>query len=260
MTEPQKVSFLDTYLPISFDERGESNELGIIFRHASELAPNKLRVKEIIEPAAWGYYTRALECCAHCGALGGGGERRAAPAGADARPLWRCTGCDSVSFCRPCRHLAHRRGHAVAAAVGFGRACVASRARVGTLGVDSYGAPTITFDADGKGRRVTKCVAIDAGDGDDDALAWPRGRRALFQSNDAVMVLAYSVIMLTTNLHNANVKEKEKMQLHEFISQCRGINDGTNFPGDYLADIYDNIASEELQVMRPLDTQPRNSK
>ena len=42
-------ALLDEYVPTSFDDRGMSQELGAIFRHASDLAPNQLRVKEIIE-------------------------------------------------------------------------------------------------------------------------------------------------------------------------------------------------------------------
>ncbi len=53
---------------------------------------------------------------------------------------------------------------------------------------------------------------------------------------------------MTTNLHNKNVKDK--MQRHSFIQQCRQVNDGTNFPGDFLSEIYDNILAEELKVVR----------
>ena len=67
------------------------------------------------------------------------------------------------------------------------------------------------------------------------------------------MVLAYSIIMLTTNLHNANVKDK--MTLAQFISQNRQINGGGNFPGDYLAGAYDDIRAEELKVARPTETE-----
>ena len=61
------------------------------------------------------------------------------------------------------------------------------------------------------------------------------------------MVLCYAIIMLTTNLHNPKVKDK--MQLHQFLQQNVDINDGDNYPGDYLASIYADIEREELKVM-----------
>jgi len=66
-------------------------------------------------------------------------------------------------------------------------------------------------------------------------------------SEDAVMVLSYAIIMLTTNLHNPKVKQK--MTVGEFISQNRGVNAGGNFPGDYLAAIYRDVRERELSVV-----------
>merc|ERR1711920_694246 len=63
-------------------------------------------------------------------------------------------------------------------------------------------------------------------------------------------VLAYSIVMLTTNLHSSKVKSK--MEKHQFIKQNAGVNGGSNFPGDFLSQIYDDIRQEELKVMRPL--------
>lgn len=161
-------------------------------------------------------------CCAHCGALGGGEVGEVLP----------CTGCGLVCFCRRCRKLASRRGHAVAGALGYGRACVAAR----------RAAEGLPSDAEIAFRRLDG-EAVTVGKGES---TWER--TSPFQSEDSVMVLAFSIIMLTTNLHSANVKSK--MQQHEFIRQNRDINDGGNFPGDFLAQIYDNIKAEELKVMR----------
>ncbi len=49
LDEDATTALLDEYLSISFDNRGQSPEIGTIFRHAMTLAPGKLRVKEIIE-------------------------------------------------------------------------------------------------------------------------------------------------------------------------------------------------------------------
>ena len=77
-------------------------------------------------------------------------------------------------------------------------------------------------------------------------VQWVSKRGCPAKSADALMVLCYAIIMLTTNLHNPKVKAK--MQLHEFLQQNVGVNDGDNFPGDYLAEIYRDIAAEELKV------------
>lgn len=161
-------------------------------------------------------------CCAHCGTLGGGEVGEVQP----------CGGCGLVHFCRRCRKLASRRGHAVVGALGYGRACVAAWREAGGLPSDSE----VAF------RKLDgETVTVGEGEG-----LWER--TSPFQSEDSVMVLAFSIIMLTTNLHSASVKSK--MQKHEFIRQNCEINDGGNFPGDFLVQIYDSIKAEELKVMR----------
>lgn len=49
----------------------------------------------------------------------------------------------------------------------------------------------------------------------------------LFASADAPYVLAYSIIMLTTDLHSPQVKNK--MTKEQFIKNNRGINDSKVF-------------------------------
>lgn len=163
-------------------------------------------------------------CCISCGKLSG-----------DSVQLYPCMGCNVVHFCRPCRRQASQKGHAVAGTIGYGRACVAAKAAVGLLGEDQH----ITFGWFNGGQSTEKLK--------ERSLDWKRESPVL--TEDSVMVLSFSIIMLTTNLHSSNVKNK--MQKHEFIQQNRGINDGTNFPGDFLAQIYDNIKQDELKVMRP---------
>lgn len=58
---------------------------------------------------------------------------------------------------------------------------------------------------------------------------------------DAAFVLAFSVIMLNTDLHNTGVAEK--MTKDQFIRNNRGINGGQDFPREYLEGIYDSIAN-----------------
>ena len=66
----------------------------------------------------------------------------------------------------------------------------------------------------------------------------------LFASADTAYVLAYSIIMLTTDLHSDRVRKK--MTKDEFIKNNRGINDSEDLPNEYLSKIYDEIASRYL--------------
>eukprot|EP00040_Diaphanoeca_grandis_P020487 m.108963 g.108963 ORF g.108963 m.108963 type:complete len:330 (+) comp27921_c0_seq1:76-1065(+) len=125
-----------------------------------------------------------------------------------------CQGCQAIHFCRPCIKLASRHGHAAVGHIGHGRACAVAR--------EVQGLPQLFTSG-----------------------AWPR--KSPFKSADSVFVLAYSIIMLTTNLHS--VKVKEKMDQASFIRQNKSINDGSNFPGDFLSEVYDDIARDELKVM-----------
>lgn len=62
-----------------------------------------------------------------------------------------------------------------------------------------------------------------------------------FGSADAAFVLAFSVIMLNTDLHNPNIPQEKKMNLDEFIRNNRGCNDGADFPVDMMTNIFNNI-------------------
>ncbi|XP_059351895.1 brefeldin A-inhibited guanine nucleotide-exchange protein 2-like isoform X2 [Daphnia carinata] len=68
----------------------------------------------------------------------------------------------------------------------------------------------------------------------------------LFASADAPYVLAYSIIMLTTDLHSPQVKNK--MTKEQFIKNNRGINDSKDLPEEYLSQIYDEIAGNEIKM------------
>lgn len=180
------------------------------------------------DPAAVGWYVlqprsgKGQPCCIHCGRLD-----------AVDLPVRPCRGCNLIHFCRICRKLASHRGHSVAGNLGYGRACVAALNSTGKLGNGE-----ITF-CDGTGGIRTEPIDISR-------CSWEQV--SPFRSQDAVMVLSYAIIMLTTNLHNPNVKIK--MEKHEFIRQNNTVNDGGNFPGDYLSEVYDDILSRELKVMK----------
>ena len=68
-----------------------------------------------------------------------------------------------------------------------------------------------------------------------------------FLSADAAFVLAFSTIMLQTDLHNPNVTHK-RMSQEEFIRNNRGINDGQSLPKEYLESLYEEIRSKKIEV------------
>lgn len=73
-------------------------------------------------------------------------------------------------------------------------------------------------------------------------------KKFVFKSADAVFVLSFSTIMLNTDLHNPSMRRNRRMTLQQFIKNNRGINDGDNIPDEFLAELYDQIKTEEIQV------------
>lgn len=74
-------------------------------------------------------------------------------------------------------------------------------------------------------------------------------KNGIFASPDAAYVLAYSIIMLTTDLHSANVKKK--MTVVEFVKNNRGINDNKDLPKEYLEGVYAAIDENEIKMKGP---------
>eukprot|EP00375_Theileria_parva_P001837 XP_764512.1 hypothetical protein [Theileria parva strain Muguga] len=69
---------------------------------------------------------------------------------------------------------------------------------------------------------------------------------AYIQDYNAIFVLCYSIIMLNTDLHNNQIKNK--MKLEDFIRNNRGTNDGKNFSSEFLQDIYKTIKFHEIKL------------
>ena len=64
---------------------------------------------------------------------------------------------------------------------------------------------------------------------------------------DAAYVLTYAIIMLNTDLFNPNVKKTQKrMTVEDFARNLRGCNGGKDFDIEYLQEIYDAIAHNEI--------------
>ncbi|DAZ99383.1 TPA: hypothetical protein N0F65_005285 [Lagenidium giganteum] len=68
-----------------------------------------------------------------------------------------------------------------------------------------------------------------------------------FSSADTAMVIAYSIIMLNTDLHNPQVK-KNKMSKEQFVKNNRGIDNGKDLPKRFLEDVYDDILHHPMHI------------
>ncbi|XP_022089529.1 brefeldin A-inhibited guanine nucleotide-exchange protein 1-like isoform X3 [Acanthaster planci] len=71
-------------------------------------------------------------------------------------------------------------------------------------------------------------------------------KQTIFASADVAYVLAYSIILLTTDLHSSQVKHK--ISKDDYIRMNRGINDSKDLPPEYLSEIYDEIAGNEIKM------------
>ncbi|TFY64612.1 hypothetical protein EVJ58_g2512 [Rhodofomes roseus] len=61
---------------------------------------------------------------------------------------------------------------------------------------------------------------------------------------DAVYVLAYSIIMLNTDLHSPQIRKR--MTIDDYKRNLKGVNDGSDFSPEYLQNTYDSIRKREI--------------
>ncbi|VDN44610.1 unnamed protein product [Dibothriocephalus latus] len=54
----------------------------------------------------------------------------------------------------------------------------------------------------------------------------PARVKAQFQNPDSVMILAYAIVMLHTDLYSPSIRPQAKMTGQEFVKNLRGIDDG----------------------------------
>ncbi|EJD53315.1 SEC7-like protein [Auricularia subglabra TFB-10046 SS5] len=64
------------------------------------------------------------------------------------------------------------------------------------------------------------------------------------KSQDAVYILAYSVLLLNTDQHNP--QNWKRMTPEDYQRNLRGMNDGVDFPVEFLRAIYDSIRKREI--------------
>lgn len=69
---------------------------------------------------------------------------------------------------------------------------------------------------------------------------------AFFRNSDAVLVLAFSLVLLNTDRHKSTVKTK--MTCEEFVRNNRGGNDGQDFPRDFLEELFRHIERRAIRI------------
>jgi len=84
--------------------------------------------------------------------------------------------------------------------------------------------------------RILECFAARYYEANPDSVA----------DADSAYVLSYSIIMLNTDQHNAQVKNK--MTLEQFIRNNRGTNGGKDWPAEVLVNIFDSIVTDEIKL------------
>lgn len=76
--------------------------------------------------------------------------------------------------------------------------------------------------------------------------------RDIFASADMAFILAFSTIMLQTNLHNPAIRDDQRMTKEQFIRQNTGISSDGELPETILMDIYDRIQANPIVLDQDL--------
>ena len=72
--------------------------------------------------------------------------------------------------------------------------------------------------------------------------------RDVFASADMAFILAFSTIMLQTNLHNPAIRDDKRMTKEQFIRQNTGISSDGELPESMLIEIYDRIQANPISL------------
>jgi len=70
----------------------------------------------------------------------------------------------------------------------------------------------------------------------------------VFPTADAAFILAFSIIMLNTDLHNPAIKEDRRMTKEGFLRNNRGICEGQDLPDELLTAIFDRIKENPISL------------
>lgn len=80
----------------------------------------------------------------------------------------------------------------------------------------------------------------------------------IFPTADVAFILAFSIIMLNTDLHNPAIKEERRMTREGFLRNNRGICDGQDLPDEFLIGIFDRIKANPISLKE--DDEAREKK
>lgn len=93
------------------------------------------------------------------------------------------------------------------------------------------------------------------------AERYTRQNLDVFPSADTAFILAFSVIMLNTDLHNPSIKPEKRMTVESFIRNNRGISvDGTDLPEEFLTGIFKRIQAQPFSLKEDDDARERLTK
>lgn len=81
-----------------------------------------------------------------------------------------------------------------------------------------------------------------------------------FPTADVAFILAFSIIMLNTDLHNPSIKEDRKMTKDGFIRNNRGICDGNDLPEEMLNSIFDRIKKDPISLKEDDEARERKDE
>ncbi|KAL3245191.1 hypothetical protein MRX96_018323 [Rhipicephalus microplus] len=70
---------------------------------------------------------------------------------------------------------------------------------------------------------------------------------AKLASPDTLFVLAFSVVLLNTDLHTPSVKADKRMKLEDYVRNLRGVDEGQDLDRDMLAGIYERIKAHPFR-------------
>lgn len=82
------------------------------------------------------------------------------------------------------------------------------------------------------------------------AVRYCAANPGIFDNSDTAYVLAFSIIMLNTDLHNPQVVPEDKMTLEDFVKNCRGVD--PNLDMEFLSGVFDRILHNPISL-RELD-------
>jgi Sec7-like guanine-nucleotide exchange factor len=81
-----------------------------------------------------------------------------------------------------------------------------------------------------------------------------------FASADMAFILAFSTIMLQTNLHNPAIRDDKRMTREQFIKQNKGISTDGELSDEMLVGIYDRISAEPISMKDAKEEQKKRIK